>query len=106
MEVDYQVEGPLDLPKTMEKQIYRIAIEALNNSLKHAVASRIRVHLRVDSDLVSLEITDNGQGFDTNQVHGGMGLGNMRDRAESLGGWLKVWSATGEGTQVLLSVAR
>jgi signal transduction histidine kinase/tetratricopeptide (TPR) repeat protein len=100
--VDYQVADSLDLSQAMEMEVYRIAIEALNNVLRHAGASAVRLHIRSDEDRLELEISDNGQGFDPDLVSHGMGLQNMRERAESLGGTLRVSSTPGQGTQVLL----
>jgi signal transduction histidine kinase/tetratricopeptide (TPR) repeat protein len=102
--VDYQVAGSLDLSQVMEMEVYRIAIEALNNVLRHAGASAVRFHIRSDEDRLELEISDNGQGFDLDQVSHGMGLQSMRERAEGLGGTLRVSSTPGQGTQVLLVV--
>jgi len=94
------------LPACVEEGLYRIAQEALNNSLKHAVATSVTVCIRVSDEHVELEVVDNGIGFnpDTTDNGGGMGLANMRERAKMLGGALRVVSAPGEGTKVSVSV--
>ncbi len=96
------VEGTVDLPKSVEEGLYRIAQEALNNALKHAAASSVTVRIRAAAEVVELEVADDGKGFDPDAVgdKGGMGLVSMRERAERLGGTLRVVSAPGEGTKV------
>jgi PAS domain S-box-containing protein len=86
-------EGIVDLPAPIEEGLYKIAQEALNNSLKHAAATSVTVHLASDDQVVELEIADNGRGFDMrgerkNQV--GLGLASMRERVEKLGGSLEI----------------
>jgi signal transduction histidine kinase len=83
--------------------LFRIAEEALNNTLKHAHASTVQVLLRAENGQVELEIVDNGRGFDPDgKPQGGMGLANMRERAAALGGRLELTSAAGQGTRVSL----
>jgi signal transduction histidine kinase len=97
------------LPPDIEEGLYRIALEALNNALKHAQARNIRVHLRQDERRrtgpvrATMEITDDGIGFDpaTARERGGLGLSAMEERAAELGGRLTVESAPGSGTQIM-----
>jgi len=99
------VEGPPAWPRAWEGEMYCIAMEALKNSLKYARATRIHVRLRGELDAVDMEISDNGLGFNaqTNPV-GGMGLRNMTERAERLGGRLTIASEEGAGTRIHLCV--
>jgi signal transduction histidine kinase len=99
------VEEGIELAPPVEEALYRIALEALNNALKHAAASSVVVRIRGDGERVELEISDNGCGFDPSAAGdaGGMGLRSMRDRAEGLGGELGILSAPGEGTRVTVS---
>jgi signal transduction histidine kinase/ligand-binding sensor domain-containing protein len=100
------------LPPDVEEGLYRIAQEALNNALKHAQARNIEVHLRQDEPRrteparVTLEIADDGIGFDLAMApeRGGMGLLAMEERAVELGGRLTVESAPGKGTSVRVSM--
>jgi signal transduction histidine kinase len=96
----------VDLPPPQEETLYAIAQEALNNALKHAGATEVDVRLRVQNDQISLEIKDNGKGFDPAAVDecGGLGLLNMRERAARLGGLLNVESALDVGTSVTVTV--
>ena len=98
------VDGEYDLPPQMEQEIYQIAIESLNNSLKHAEASEVSVDIHKDFEKIYLEIKDNGLGFDqsTSQTSDGMGMSSMRERAQILGGKLSVNSVLGKGTTIKL----
>ncbi|MFZ5809652.1 MAG: histidine kinase [Chloroflexota bacterium] len=91
-----------DLPIAVEKELYWIAQEALNNSLKHANASHVTVLINVEGASVILRVIDDGIGFDVQsaQSQGGMGLFNMRERAARLGGSLVIESTIGSGTVV------
>jgi signal transduction histidine kinase/ligand-binding sensor domain-containing protein len=93
------------LPLDVEEGLYRIALEALNNVLKHAGAQNIRVHLRQEQlpgGAVTLEVADDGIGFDpeTARERGGWGLSAMDERAAALGGRLTVCSEPGSGTRI------
>lgn len=98
--------GDLELPPLLEDTLYRLAQEALNNVLKHAEASQVTVDLRVDDGWVELAVGDNGRGFDPQALPdlGGMGLANMRQRVEELGGTLAITSRPGQGTQVKVRI--
>jgi signal transduction histidine kinase len=102
------VEGEVHLAPDLEEDLYRIAQEALNNSLKHAKASQVALSVRVADESVVLEVVDDGQGFDLARVRhkGGLGLIGMQERADEIGGQLNVRSAPGEGTSVRVSVQR
>lgn len=94
------------LPRDVELGLYRIAQEALNNALKHAVATSVVVHLRKKDGRVELEVVDDGLGFQPEAVRdrGGMGLESIRQRAEGLGGTAAIHSTRGEGTSVKVAV--
>jgi signal transduction histidine kinase len=94
------------LPATIEEGFYRIALEALNNVVKHAHAHTVAVYLSQHQNVVTLEITDDGFGFDPQAVkaQGGMGLPAMQERAAALGGQLTIWSKPGEGAHVVMEV--
>lgn len=83
---------------------FRIVQESLNNAVKHAQAKRININLEFSERLVSIGISDNGQGFDmATKQKGGLGLHNMQMRAAMLGD-LSVSSTRGEGTTVILNI--
>ncbi len=90
------------LPPRFEDDLYHIALEALNNALKHASASIVTVRIGTNEDFIQVEVTDNGTGFNPSQSgkNGGMGLANMSERAEEIGGTLKIDSSIVCGTTV------
>ncbi len=100
------VEGDPKLPADLEEELYRITQEALNNALKHAQASTVLVLLRVDAKSVSLQVQDDGRGFEPEaaRVSGGLGLATMAERAERIGGQLTIQSTPNEGTVVKVKV--
>ncbi len=105
VEIHVDVSGPRPrLPEEMEQHLLRIAQEAVTNVLKHAGASKIWVKLHAEARRLYLRIVDNGRGFDQasafSAVGGHFGLIGMRERAERVGGELKLSSNPGEGTQV------
>jgi signal transduction histidine kinase len=97
----------LPISTDAEEQLYRIALEALHNAVKHARPRRIDVVLSTDAvaGAVELSVTDDGIGFDTSVEHlGHLGLGTMRDRATALAGSTTVESERGVGTRVTVVV--
>lgn len=99
--------GRLPMSSDAEEHLYRIALEALHNAVKHARPRRIDVALSTDanSGTVELSVTDDGIGFDTSAEHlGHLGLGTMRERATVLGGSTAVESQHGVGTRVTVVV--
>ena len=106
MEARLLFDGPIDLPARLEEELYRVAQEALNNALKHAAATSVTVRFASGDGCFTLEVEDNGKGFDPDTVAnaGGMGLVSMRERVENLGGALSILSAPGEGTKIKIRV--
>ena len=94
------------LPLVTEMGLFRIAQEALNNTLKHAGASYVRVHFEQGSGNFVLEIQDDGQGFDPAESgsRGGLGLQSMRERAEEMNGKLEIAATPGGGTSIRVEV--
>jgi signal transduction histidine kinase len=90
------------LPSGVEEGLYRVAQEALNNTLKHSGATQVSVEIKSQGEYVALEVSDNGCGFELNlgDGHGGMGLRGMLERTQKMGGKLSVVSAPGQGTTV------
>ncbi len=109
---NYQIRTTLDMPPEMldgrfepavAMQLLRIIQEALTNARKHAHASQVRISLAAHAGTAEVTISDDGQGFDPDQADGGgFGLRFMRERAEGVGGSLRVRSAPGQGTQVIV----
>ncbi|HOX55837.1 MAG TPA: two-component regulator propeller domain-containing protein [Candidatus Paceibacterota bacterium] len=96
------------LPPEMRHSIFLVVKEALTNALKHSHAREVQVQAKASPQALEIVIRDDGQGF----VEGALpatpgkrhGLGNMRQRAESMGGALAVESVPGKGTTVRLSL--
>jgi len=96
-------ESPVDTVR--DRDVLRIAQEALGNALKHAHASRVLVSLRVGEGGLLLQIEDDGDGFDPNATgirSRRLGLTSMEERAQRLGGTLELRSVPGVGTTVRL----
>jgi PAS domain S-box-containing protein len=94
-----------DLPLEAKEALYRIVQEALHNTVKHARASRVDLKLECDAQGITMEVSDDGAGFDPEVAFPGhLGLKAMRERAASLGGTLRVESAPGEGTRIRVRI--
>jgi len=94
------IDPAIVLSRPVEEELYRLASEALNNALKHADATEVGVRLEAKDDQIILTISDDGRGFNPARMTGGMGLDNMRHRAERLDGELSIESQPGQGTVV------
>ncbi len=110
IEVDVDVSDTTTvLPEEVEQHLLRIAQEAVTNVVKHAGASRIAIKLHIEARKLFLLIKDNGRGFEPRDVFatsgGHFGILGMRERAERLGGDLRVASHPGEGTEVEVRTA-
>jgi NarL family two-component system sensor histidine kinase LiaS len=90
----------------VEDVIFRVTREALANVAKHAGATSVSVALVEGRQLITLSVTDDGRGFDPQQVaaQGHYGLAGMRERAAALGGTLAIESDTNRGTTVRLTL--
>ncbi|MFI8288771.1 sensor histidine kinase [Streptomyces sp. NPDC085614] len=99
---------PVELPTPYEVALLRIAQSALANTVRHADASRAEITLSFMDASVTLDVVDDGRGFDparlSSSAEGGFGLPAMRSRARSLGGTFTVESAPGQGTAVAVSL--
>lgn len=106
-EVDLRVDGERRIRAPAEREVFRIAQEALNNALKHAKAGRVWIELEMRKEHVGLRVCDDGVGFEpqTAQLRSKrLGLTSMHERAEAIGGSLTIESASGGGTRVCLEV--
>ncbi len=84
-------------PEAVEEAAYYVVAEGLTNVVKHAQTKRASVKLRMDNGLLTLEVADRGQGYDTTDLPGS-GIVGLRDRLSSFGGELRVDSRRGKGT--------
>jgi signal transduction histidine kinase len=106
LNVDLRVQGTEQLQPLVRQELYQIAQEALNNALKHARAKAVRVLLDFQESATRLEVSDDGGGFEPEEARrgGGAGLRGMRERAQAIGGTLRVESSPGKGTRVSVLV--
>ncbi|WP_075061935.1 GAF domain-containing protein [Ornatilinea apprima] len=100
MIVDFHAPETCNLPPKIEDHLYRIALEALNNTLKHAGASHLWIGIHQDEQQIELVLEDDGCGFDPTLSTGGIGLNTMRERSEMMNGTLNITSRPGKGTRV------
>jgi signal transduction histidine kinase len=110
--VTVQGEEPIPrLAASVENALFRITQEALTNAAKHARATQVTVNIEVDKGVVRLVVADNGIGFEPEHLarpfgKQGWGLLIMRERAEMIGGQCRIESRAGQGTRVIVEVAR
>jgi signal transduction histidine kinase len=90
--------------------VFAILEEAINNARKHSLASRIDVRLATKDELFVAKVEDNGRGFDVQSMEssygsrGSLGMVNLRERAELIGGTVNIESTPGEGTRITVLV--
>ncbi len=92
----------ISLPMEKRKDFYLIFKEAINNTAKYSGATQVWVKLSKSAQEITLEMKDNGRGFDFVTVKNGNGLKNMASRAERMNGKLQIDSAVGKGTVIRL----
>lgn len=96
------------LSPLIEGNLLRIGQEAINNAVRHAQARNILINLKFDARRVQLSVRDDGLGFDYQIPQNGdgkhFGLLGMKERAEQIGGTLKIDSRANEGTEVVIDV--
>lgn len=90
---------PPDLPDEHKTCVFRIVQEALHNIQKHANANAVEITARASDAWLSLTVQDDGRGFQYGRAHG-LGLTGMYERAEGLGGSVKITSGPGKGTLI------
>ncbi len=105
-EIDLAVGSERVLEPRLEREVFRIAQEALANALNHGAPARIEVSLQIPDGALRLCVADDGRGFDpaSRDHRRRLGLVSMRERAEAIGGRLEVGSRPGAGTTVSLEV--
>ena len=104
-----QINEQISLSPEKQDMLFHIALEALNNSLKHANANRVHISLEKKDGILLMEVADNGHGFDFKDQSdtlnfSGLGLRNMYARADELNGQLDIVSSPNDGTRVCFSI--
>jgi signal transduction histidine kinase len=105
LSIDVHSEVSGRLPIAIETTLYRVAQEALNNTVKHAKAKNVWIRAWRENRVLNCSIRDNGVGFDSRRLEEtsapkGLGLVAMRERLSGLGGTLRIVSCAGEGTEL------
>jgi len=106
--IDVDTTTPADLRQEVSLQLFRVLQEALTNAIMHSGVRHFAVRLRGFADVVELEVSDEGCGFDPGTAFSGRGTGlvGMHERLEVVGGQLFVESRAGGGTRVRARVPR
>jgi signal transduction histidine kinase len=112
VEIELELDGSTSLPRhleqpfDLEREVFRIAQEAIGNALKHSGAERLSVRFAMPDHRLVVSVEDDGTGFDPQgpQAQRRLGLVSMRERAEAIGGQLAIDSSLGVGTTVRLEV--
>jgi two-component system sensor histidine kinase UhpB len=99
------------LPLIVETALFRVTQEALTNVIRHAHARRVTLTLESEPDSARLTVADDGQGFSPQRPRGlgerpRWGLIAMRERVETVGGAMRIVSAPGQGTSIIVEVGR
>lgn len=108
VEIEVDADTPPErIPPVVEAALYRVAQESLLNAVKHGAPRHVRIALRGERDLATLEVADDGSGFDVAEAESrrpGMGIFAMRERVALVNGRLEIDSAPGRGTRVTATV--
>ncbi|HAW78393.1 MAG TPA: histidine kinase, partial [Balneola sp.] len=107
MEWSYHIDDINELiPKDKQINFYRVVQEAVNNILKHSLASEASVIVRVSDESIQTVIWDNGSGFIRSSIKNSEGLGflGMKERMETLNGKMTIDSLPGEGTTIKINI--
>ena len=112
VKAEFMMQGEtVRLPAETETVLFRITQEALTNVAKHAEATRVVVRLTIAADAVTVEIEDNGRGFEADRIRhseqpslSGWGLVGMRERTRLLGGECMIQSTPGEGSRIRVRI--
>jgi len=103
--IQWEMDEDIRLAKGVEDQLFRVAQEAISNTLRHSRASRLEMKLLRRGDVVRLTIKDNGVGFDLDQrKQSSYGLITMTERVSEIGGFLNIVTAPGKGTRIEIQV--
>ena len=92
------------LEQNLEIAVYRMVQECVSNAMKHAHAKELSVQLTRTAGSLNIIVEDDGTGFDMSIVSEGMGMGNIRERAQAHGGAVLVDSRPGHGTTVSIDL--
>jgi len=95
----------MKLGADVRRQVFLIFKESVNNIVRHSACKQADIEFMVEHGWLTLKVSDNGKGFDSEEESDGHGLVSMRERAKALGGDLELISDNGDGTTVRLSAS-
>jgi two-component sensor histidine kinase len=95
----------MKLGADVRRQVFLIFKESVNNIVRHSACNQADIEFRVEHGWLTLKVSDDGKGFDSEEQSDGHGLVSIRERAKALGGDLEVISHNGDGTTVRLRVS-
>ncbi len=104
IQADVNITSPRALDLKLEQAIYRVIQEALANVARHSRAERVNVELDYGPDRLVVVVTDDGCGFDGRTRPPGLGLRSIRERIQSVSGWVRIESVPGRGTRLTVEV--
>lgn len=94
----------VEISKELQLNLYRILQEQLRNVVKYARCKNVDVELILFRDRITMRIADDGVGFETEKVKGGIGLSNMKRRAELFEGTFEITSSPGNGSELIVNI--
>jgi signal transduction histidine kinase len=103
IEADADLELPDEVSYEIKSLVFRQVTEAITNVEKHAAATRVRVVIKAEGDGIKGLVADNGRGFvveERNHLPGHLGLLSLNERSLLAGGWCKITSEPGKGTEI------
>ena len=106
IELRSNIEGHDKLSPAIRETLFRITQEALANVARHSSARHVDVYLEYGTNIVTLIVKDDGQGFDTSARHAGLGLHSMQERTEALRGSFTIISGPGQGTKIQVTLPK
>jgi PAS domain S-box-containing protein len=92
------------LSQELQLNLYRILQEQLRNIIKYAKCTKIEIGVCMKKNKLKMRIADNGTGFDLNEVKSGIGLTNMKRRAELFGGEMQINASPGNGSELIITI--
>ena len=92
------------IENSIEIALYRVVFELVNNAVKHAKAENINVQIVQQLNRISINVQDDGKGFEPEEKSKGAGLQNIRNRINSVGGTLNILSSKDEGTEIIIDI--
>lgn len=109
VEISLQFNGDTQKIKVNQKRgLYRVICEAMNNAIRHGKAKHVDVRINIDSDMLKIQITDDGVGFDYHKIYQkhekGLGLNNINRIIEMMNGQIKIKTGHAQGTKILMEI--